>query len=125
MALNVTKIVPHAIIPTSTPDSAGFDIYASDGYLLLPGHRMVVSTGIKIQLPPGTYGRLAPRSGLAVKHGLSVGADIVDPNYEGELKVVLFNHDTRNPFVIRPGYRVAQLIVSPLVMPEVVVSETE
>jgi dUTP pyrophosphatase len=113
MALNVTKLVPHAIVPT--PGGAGFDIYASDGYLLLPGHRVVVSTGITIQLPPGTFGRLASRSGLAVKHGLSVGAEIIDPDYTGELKVVLFNHDTRNPFVIRPGYRIAQLIVMPLV----------
>jgi dUTP pyrophosphatase len=117
MALNVTKLVPHAIVPT--PGGAGFDIYASEGYLLLPGHRVVVSTGITIQLPPGTFGRLASRSGLAVKHGLSVGAEIIDPDYTGELKVVLFNHDTRNPFVIRPGYRIAQLIVMPLVKPEI------
>ena len=109
MALNVTKLVDHAIIPT--PGGAGFDIYSSDGYLLLPGHRVVVSTGISIQLPPGTFGRLASRPGLAVKHGLIVGADVIDPDYTGELKVVLFNHDTRNPFVIRPGYRIAQLVV--------------
>jgi dUTP pyrophosphatase len=123
MALNVTKLVPHAIVPT--PGGAGFDIYASDGYLLLPGHRVVVSTGITIQLPPGTFGRLASRSGLAVKHGLSVGAEIIDPDYTGELKVVLFNHDTRNPFVIRPGYRIAQLIVMPLATTDVSVIDAE
>jgi dUTP pyrophosphatase len=126
MALNVTKLVPHAIVPTrSSPGAAGLDIYASDGYLLLPGHRVVVSTGISIQLPPGTFGRLASRSGLAVKHGLAVGAEIIDPDYIGELKVVLFNHDTRNPFVIRPGYRIAQLIVMPLATTDVSVIDAE
>lgn len=121
MALNVTKLVPHAILPArATEGAAGFDIFASDGYILLPGHRVVVSTGISIQLPFGTYGRLASRSGLAVKHGLSVGADVIDPDYKGELKVVLFNHDARSPFVIRPGYRIAQLIVQQHFIPEVV-----
>lgn len=121
MALNVTKLVPHAVLPArATEGAAGFDIFASDGYILLPGHRVVVSTGISIQLPPGTYGRLASRSGLAVKHGLSVGADVIDPDYKGELKVVLFNHDARSPFVIRPGYRIAQLIVQQHFVPEVI-----
>jgi dUTP pyrophosphatase len=55
-----------------------------------------------------------------VKHGLAVGADVVDPDYKGELKVVLFNHDVRSPFVIRPGYRIAQLIVQPYFVPEIV-----
>jgi dUTP pyrophosphatase len=48
-----------------------------------------------------------------VKHGITVGAAVVDPDYKDELKVVLFNHDTRNPYVIRPGYRIAQLILQP------------
>jgi dUTP pyrophosphatase len=60
-----------------------------------------------------------------VKHGLAVGAEIIDPDYIGELKVVLFNHDTRNPFVIRPGYRIAQLIVMPLATTDVSVIDAE
>ena len=71
---------------------------------------MVVATGLRVQLPDGVYGRIAPRSGLAVKHGLDVGAGVVDPDYTGELRVVLFNHDSHNPFIVRPGYRIAQLI---------------
>ena len=112
MALNVTKLVPHAILPArATEFSAGYDLYSSDSYVILPGHRVVVSTGITVQLPSGTYGRIAPRSGLAVKHGLNVLAGVIDPDYSDELKVVLQNTDERHPFIIRPGYRIAQLIL--------------
>lgn len=112
MALNVRKLVPHATLPArATPGAAGYDLFSADGYIILPGHRVVVSTGITVELPPGTYGRVAPRSGLAVKHGLDCLAGVIDPDYTGELKVVLLNTDVRNPFVIRPGYRIAQLIL--------------
>jgi dUTP pyrophosphatase len=112
MSLNVKPLVPHAIIPCrSTPQSAGFDLFSAESYIVRPGERVVVSTGIQIGLPPGTYGRVAPRSGHAIKNGLGVGAGVVDPDYQGEVKVVLFNHDLKDPFVIKPGYRIAQLIL--------------
>jgi dUTP pyrophosphatase len=121
MALNVYRLVPNAILPVrNTPAAAGYDLFSTDGYTIQPGHRVVVSTGINLQLPPGTYGRIAPRSGLAVKHGLDVGAGVIDPDYRGEVKVVLFNHDPRNAFVIRPGYRIAQLILENFVEAEVI-----
>ena len=120
MSLKIKKLVPNAILPSrATPQSAGYDLYSSEGYVLLPGHRVVVSTGIQVQLPPGVYGRIAPRSGLAVKHGLGVGAGVIDADYQGEIKVVLFNHDLRNNFVIRPGYRIAQLLLEYVSTPEV------
>ena len=112
MSLKVTKLVPHATAPSrATSGSAGYDLYSAEGYVILPQHRVVVSTGIQVALPDGTYGRVAPRSGLAVKHGLDVGAGVIDPDYTGELKVVLFNHDPKQTFIIRPGYRIAQLIL--------------
>lgn len=112
MSLKVTKLVPHATVPSrATSGSAGYDLYSAEGYVILPQHRVVVSTGIQVALPEGTYGRVAPRSGLAVKHGLDVGAGVIDPDYKGELKVVLFNHDPKQTFIIRPGYRIAQLIL--------------
>ena len=121
MALNVTKLVPHAILPTrSTPGAVGYDLFSTDNYVVLPGRRVVVSTGITVNLPPGTYGRIAPRSGLAVKHGLDTLAGVIDPDYMGEVKVVLQNLDVNQPFVIRPGYRIAQLILEQCVTPEVV-----
>lgn len=116
MALNVKKLVDTAIIPArSSEGSAGYDLFSSDGYIVLPGHRVVISTGVSVELPPGTYGRIESRAGLAVKHGVTVGTSVIDPDYTDELKVVLFNHDTRNPYVIRPGYRIAQLILQPFV----------
>lgn len=112
MALNVTRLIPSAVIPTrSTPGSAGLDLFSTDNYVIMPGRRVVVSTGISVRLPPGTYGRIAPRSGLAVKHGLDTLAGVVDPDYTGEIKVVLQNLDAVQPFIIRPGYRIAQLIL--------------
>ena len=107
-----TKLRSDAIIPSkATAGSIGLDLHSVDHYIVLPGQRIVVSTGLRVTLPPGTYGRIAPRSGLAVKHGLDVGAGVVDPDYTGELRVVLFNHDSVNPFIIRPGWRIAQLIL--------------
>jgi len=121
MALNVTKLVPDANLPArSTPGAAGYDLFSTDSYVVLPGRRVVVSTGITVQLPPGTYGRIAPRSGLAVKHGLDTLAGVIDPDYTGEVKVVLQNTDLNQPFVIRPGYRIAQLILEKYETAEVV-----
>ena len=112
-AVSVTfqKLRPDAIVPSkATPGSIGLDLHSVEPYIILPGQRVVVSTGLRVQLPAGVYGRIAPRSGLAVKHGLDVGAGVVDPDYTGELRVVLFNHDSHAPFIVRPGYRIAQLI---------------
>lgn len=121
MALNVTKINPLATLPVrATTGSAGYDLFSTDNYVVLPGRRVVVSTGITVQLPPGTYGRIAPRSGLAVKHGLDTLAGVIDPDYTGEVKVVLQNLDAVQPFVIRPGYRIAQLILENFTTAEVV-----
>lgn len=126
MALNVIKINPLATLPTrGTPGAAGYDLFSTDSYVVLPGRRVVVSTGITVQLPPGTYGRVAPRSGLAVKHGLDTLAGVIDPDYTGEVKVVLQNLDTNQPFVIRPGYRIAQLILERFEVADVVEIPTE
>ena len=106
------KLRPDAIVPSkATERSIGLDLFSAEPYVVLPGQRTVVSTGISVILPEGTYGRIAPRSGLAVKHGLGVGAGVVDPDYTGEIKVVLFNHDLQTPYIIRPGYRIAQMIL--------------
>jgi len=120
MALNVTRLIPTANLPVrSSTGAAGYDLFSTDSYVILPNRRVVVSTGISVQLPPGTYGRIAPRSGLAVKHGLDTLAGVIDPDYTGEIKVVLQNLDSQQPFVIRPGYRIAQLILENYTVAEV------
>jgi len=126
MALNVTKLIPNAQLPIrGSSNAAGYDLFSTDSYVVLPGRRVVVSTGISVQLPPGTYGRIAPRSGLAVKHGLDTLAGVIDPDYTGEVKVVLQNLDLQQPFVIRPGYRIAQLILENYTVADVVEVPTE
>jgi len=68
-----------------------------------------VETNIKVSLPRGCYGRIAPRSGLALHHGIDVGGGVIDPDYEGTIGVILFNHSDRD-FVVNKGDRIAQLI---------------
>lgn len=119
------KLRTDAIIPSkATPGSIGLDLHSVEPYVVLPGQRVVVSTGLQVSLPQGTYGRIAPRSGLAVKHGLDVGAGVIDSDYTGEVRVVLFNHDQNVPFIIRPGYRIAQLILEQALDPVVTESDT-
>jgi len=120
--MEVVRLQPTATLPSrGSADAAGFDLYSVDHYVVFPGQRVVVSTGIGLQkLPSGTYGRIAPRSGLAVKHGLDTLAGVVDADYRGEIKVVLLNTDMRVPFVIKPGYRIAQLILEKYEVADVV-----
>jgi dUTP pyrophosphatase len=94
MSLGVKKLCYDAIVPTRGSDGAvGYDLYSSeDAVVPCQAGRALVGTGITVVLPPGVYGRVAPRSGLAVKHCINVGAGVIDPDYTGEIKVVLFNH---------------------------------
>lgn len=111
MALCVKRLVPDAVLPSrGSADAVGYDLCSVEESVIPPGRRGVIGTGISVKLPAGVYGRIASRSGLSVKSGIEVGAGVVDPDYTGELKVVLFNHDKRK-FVIKKGYRVAQLIL--------------
>ena len=119
MSLKVKKLCHEAVLPVrGSEGAAGYDLQSIEPVVILPGKRAVVATGLSIELPPNVYGRIAPRSGLAVKHGIQVGAGVIDADYRGEIKVVLFNHDT-NPYVIKPGYRIAQLVLERCETPEV------
>lgn len=92
---------------------AGFDLFASKRvpeFVIGPWEHKKVDTDIAIAVPPGTYGRVAPRSGLALKSGIHVGAGVVDEGYRGNLGIVLFNLSDE-PFTVKPGDRVAQLIL--------------
>ncbi len=103
MSLRIKKLTPNAIIPTRGSGGAvGYDLYSTDSVVVPPTHRALIGTGIAMVLPNGVYGRVAPRSGLAVKHGIQVGAGVVDPDYTGEVKVVLFNHGDKD-FEVKKG----------------------
>lgn len=117
--LRVRKLREGASIPKrATPDAAGYDLTSIETLDIQPGGMAIVSTGLSIAVPPGTYGRIAPRSGLAAKYGVGVGAGVVDAGYRGEVKVILFNHGSR-PVHIDDGDRIAQLVVEQIQCPEV------
>jgi dUTP pyrophosphatase len=119
MSLRIKKLTYDAIIPTRGSGGAvGYDLYSTDEVVIPPTHRALIGTGVAIVLPPGVYGRVAPRSGLAVKHGIQVGAGVVDPDYTGEVKVVLFNHGDKD-FEVKRGERVAQLVLERCETPDV------
>ena len=93
MSLRIKKLTQDAIIPTrGSVGAVGYDLYSTDEVVIPPTHRALVGTSVAMVLPPGVYGRVAPRSVLAVKHGFQVGAGVVDPDFTGVVKVVLVNH---------------------------------
>lgn len=122
MELLIQKLDERAQLPVrSTPGSAGADLHALlDEPLTIPmGGRAVVPTGIAIGLPsPETVGLVFARSGLAVKHGLTLsnGVGVIDSDYRGEIRVGLVNLSDQ-PYTIQPGERIAQLVVAPVCLP--------
>jgi dUTP pyrophosphatase len=119
--LLVKKLVEHATIPhRATSMAAGYDISAAEDAKVPSQGRMAVPTGISIGLPEGTYGRIAPRSGLAYKFGIDVLAGVIDQDYRGEVKVILYNSGV-HPFNIQKGDRIAQLIIEKIETPDVAV----
>jgi dUTP pyrophosphatase len=131
------KRLPHAeglALPAyQSAHAAGLDLLAAVAeqapLTLAPGERALVPTGLAIALPAGFEGQVRPRSGLALKHGVTVlnAPGTVDADYRGEVGVILINHGTE-PFVIRRGERIAQLVVAPVqrarLSPKVVLAET-
>ena len=93
-----------------TPQSAGHNIFASTSSTISPGDRKIIPTGLQIACQQGTYGQIAPRSGLTVKHGINVGAGVIDPDYRGKVGVVLFNNNMNKTLHIEKGNKIAQLI---------------
>jgi dUTP pyrophosphatase len=101
---------------------AGYDLYAAEAVTLGPGERAAVGTGIAVAIPEGHAGLVVPRSGTALRHGIGVvnAPGIIDSGYRGELKVLLLNTDREEPFEVRPGDRIAQLLVVAVAQPELV-----
>lgn len=113
--LKIYKRSENATTPTKgSALAAGYDLYSSEKSLVPARGQAMVATDISVIVPVGTYGRVAPRSGLAVKHGISTGAGVVDADYRGEVKVVLFNHSEKD-FEINKGDRIAQLVLEQIV----------
>jgi dUTP pyrophosphatase len=121
--MSVKLLNPDATVPTRGSDeAAGYDLYSLYPLKINPCERVVVSTGIAMKIPVGTYGRVAPRSGLALKNGIDVLAGVIDADYRGEIKVILINHDSK--VVEFPAQsKIAQLIFEKIETPELEVVE--
>ena len=108
--LKFAKLSPNAHTPTkATPLAAGYDLYAAHDGMIPAKDRGVIKTDLQVALPRGCYGRVAPRSGLAAKNSIDIGAGVIDGDYRGNLGIVLLNFG-REPFVVNKGDRIAQLI---------------
>jgi dUTP pyrophosphatase len=107
------RLVPNAGTPERAhPEDAGYDLRSVEEAELVPGGRALVRTGISVAIPEGYAGLVLPRSGLAVRHGISLinTPGLVDSGYRGEIQVPLINHDREESFRIEEGARIAQLV---------------
>ncbi|MEN3313328.1 MAG: dUTP pyrophosphatase [Actinomycetota bacterium] len=124
--LPIQRLRDDAIVPERAyAGDAGLDLSACEHVELRPGERALVGTGLAVAIPEGYAGFVQPRSGLAARHGLTVvnSPGLVDSGYRGELRVVLLNTDEKEPFLVEPGMRIAQLVVLPI--PELELIEVE
>ena len=115
--LPFVKISTDAITPMrATERSVGLDFYSPADYVIPPHNQLMIPTQIKLQIPLGYYGRLASKSGLAILHQLHVGAGVIDPDYMGEIMVLLIN-TTSHVHPIMRGDLIAQLILENVSIP--------
>lgn len=121
--LDVRRLDPGVPLPSYAHEGdAGLDLSAAEDATIAPGERAVVGTGLAVAVPEGYAGLVTPRSGLALRAGLSIvnTPGVIDAGYRGEVKVVLVNHDPRDAVAIARGDRIAQLLVVPVAFAEVV-----
>ncbi|WCJ35165.1 Deoxyuridine 5'-triphosphate nucleotidohydrolase [Euphorbia peplus] len=116
----VKKLSENAVLPSrGSPLSAGYDLSSAIETKVSARGKSLVPTDLSIAVPEGTYARIAPRSGLAWKHSIDVGAGVIDADYRGPVGVILFNHSDID-FEVKKGDRIAQLIIEKIMTPDVV-----
>ena len=109
--MKIKLLATNAKAPVRANDcAAGYDLFSLYNYTLYPHQRLLVQTGIVMEIPDGYYGRIAPRSGWALKYGIDTLAGVIDSDYRGEVGVILYNTDKAIPFNIKMGDRIAQIV---------------
>ncbi|KAF8508672.1 dUTPase-like protein [Hysterangium stoloniferum] len=117
--LLIKRLSEKARIPTrGSPLSAGYDLYSAEDKVIPAGGKALIDTQLSIAVPAGTYGRVAPRSGLAAKFMIDTGAGVIDADYRGVVFVLLFNHSDKE-FQVSEGERIAQLIIEKIETPDI------
>ncbi|MFX1561539.1 MAG: dUTP diphosphatase [Promethearchaeota archaeon] len=129
--VHVKRLSPDAKMPkTAKEGDVAFDLFSIINYELRPGERFAVPTGIAVEIPPGYEGQVRPRSGLALKEGITVlnTPGTIDSGYRGEVKTIMINHNNE-PFKITKGMRISQLAIRPVPIVEFIevdeLSDTE
>lgn len=118
--LRVVRMNVNAMLPRrKTKGSIGYDLYNNHDFTVPKHGKTLVGTGLMVAIPAGHYGRIAPRSGFSWNHMISVAAGVIDPDYRGELKVMLFNHSDFDCHIFKQFEAIAQLIVEKAATPEV------
>ena len=118
--LLIKRLSEAAVKPTrQSLGSAGYDLYAAADVMIEGRGYRLIPTDIAVVIPEGHYGRISSRSGLALRYGLEVGAGVIDEDYRGSLGVILHNHSNTD-YQVRRGDRIAQLIIEPYKVVEVV-----
>lgn len=125
MEYRIARIHPNAVVPArGSAGAAGYDLVACVSKDIAPGEWGAVDTGIVFEFPCDVYARVAPRSGLAFKKGIQVGAGVVDSDYRDSIKVILFNHG-KEVFHVAVGDRIAQVIFEKINLPSLVETSYE
>ena len=118
MFFKIKKITKTAKIPLRKSNgAAGYDLFRDKNITIQKRSREIVPTGISVEIPKGFYGRIAPRSGNSLKYGIETGAGVIDSDYRGEIKVILYNHSDKD-FKINSGDRIAQIILTCIIIPK-------
>ena len=118
--LSFKRLDPRAVLPTrGSSMAAGLDIYVIEDLTIRPGERVPARTGLAVAIPEGYYGRVAPRSGLATKKGLDVLAGVIDADYRGEIRCLLYN--TGDEAIQLPAQsKICQLLIEKIITPKAV-----
>ena len=123
--LFILKLSNHATLPRrSSALAAGLDLTSAENITIPAQGKGIVRTDLSIKVPKGTYGRIAPRSGLACHHHVDIGGGVIDADYRGNIKIIVFNH-AKVEFVVTRGFRLAQLIIEKISYPEMVEVQEE
>lgn len=113
------KKLSHSAFPPSraTPFAAGYDLKSPCDVVIPKRGNTLIKTDLAISLPEGCYGRIAPRSGLALNHCLDIGGGVIDKDYTGNVGIIVFNHSDKD-FLVKRGVKVAQLICEKIIYPD-------
>jgi dUTP pyrophosphatase len=112
------KLDEGAVFPLrSYAQDAGLDLFSREEQIILPGESAVFDTGVHVELPVGTFGKLESKSGLNVKYGIVSHGGVIDSGFVGSISVKLYNHGSK-PYMVRKGDKIIQMIVQPCLYPE-------